>query len=459
MIRRLPVLFFCMLSLTAVAQWDDSDRLSYEFHRGRREALRALLPEKSAAVFFANPVRNRNNDVDFQYAQHPDFFYLTGCTEPDAVFVIFKEPRNIDGINVGEVLFVQDRDPKQEIWTGRRMGVEGVKTMLRIPAAYTGTQWKDFGINWSALDEVYVRYPESPNDTKKGDADLADLVNYFKEAMAKAKKEPNTGALQGFMARLREVKTQEEIRLLQKAMDISIEGFISMMQKARPGMKEFEAQAEVEYAAKRNGAEYMGYPSICGSGENGCVLHYTFNRKSSGANELLLADMGAEYHGYTADITRTIPVDGSFSPEQKLIYLLVFDAQNAGIAACKKGADFRASHRAAMEVVTKGLMQLGIIQNESVASRYFMHGTSHYLGLNVHDAGTYGPLKPGTVMTVEPGIYIPSGSPCDPKWWNIGIRIEDDILVTDGEPLIMTGALPRSPEAIEAVMRAGKPQN
>ena len=459
MIRRLPVLFLCLLSLTGKAQWDDTDRLSYEFHRGRREALRALLPDKSAAIFFANPVRNRNNDVDFQYAQHPDFYYLTGCNEPDAVFVLFKEPRMIDGLSTSELLFVQDRDPKAEIWTGRRLGVEGAKSQLRILSVYTGIQWKDFGVNWSSLDEIFVHYPEHPNDTKKGEADLADLVGYCKEAMAKAKKEPNTSALHGYMARLREVKTAEEVSLLQKAMDVSIEGFINMMQKAKPGMKEFEAQAEVEYAARKSGAEYMGYPSICGGGENSCVLHYTFNRKPLDGSELLLADMGAEYHGYTADITRTFPVDGTFSEEQKAIYNLVFDAQNAGIAACRKGADFRASHKAAMEVVAKGLVQLGIISSEADANKYFMHGTSHYLGLDVHDPGTYGPLKPGVVMTVEPGIYIPSGSPCDKKWWGIGVRIEDDILVTDGEPFIMTGALPRSPEAIEAIMRFGKPRN
>lgn len=459
MIRRLPVLFFCVLSLTAFGQWEDTDRLSKEFHKSRRDALRALMPEKSAAVFFANPVRNRNNDVDFQYAQHPDFFYLTGGMEPDAVLVIFKEPRNFDGTNTDELLFVKKRDPGAELWTGRRMGLDGARKLLGFSVVYNGIDWKEFGINWSSLNEVFVDYPDDPNQSRNDNADLADLSGYLKDALSKANKEPNLTAIHGFMAQLREVKLPEEIVLLQKAMDVSIEGFIQLMKNAKPGMKEYQAQAEVEYHAKMNGAEYMGYPSICGSGGNACVLHYTHNRKPIENSEMLLADMGAEYHGYTADITRTIPMDGVFSETEKTIYNLVLDAQNAGIAVCRKGADFRASHRAAFDVVAKGLMKLGIIADERDAIKYFMHGTSHYLGLDVHDRGTYGALKPGVVMTVEPGIYIPEGSPCDRKWWNLGIRIEDDILVTESDPVIMTGALPRTVEAIEALMRKGHPGN
>ncbi|MBK7966397.1 MAG: M24 family metallopeptidase [Bacteroidetes bacterium] len=167
---------------------------------------------------------------------------------------------------------------------------------------------------------------------------------------------------------------------------------------------------------------------------------------------MFLVDMGAEYHGYTADITRTIPVDGNFSTEEKAIYNLVLQAQNAGIEKCRKGNDFRAGHNAAYAVIAKGLIDLGIIKKESEAKNYFMHGTSHYLGLDVHDAGTYQSLLPGVVMTVEPGIYINQGSNCDPKWWGIGVRIEDDILVTDGDPVNMTISLPRSIEELEKMM-------
>jgi len=218
-------------------------------------------------------------------------------------------------------------------------------------------------------------------------------------------------------------------------------------------MKEYEAQAWIEFHARKNGSEYMGYPSICGGGDNACVLHYTHNRKILQEGELILVDMGAEYHGYTADITRTVPVSGTYSVPQRQLYELVWNAQQAGIKACTKGASFRAAHEEARKVIGEGLVALGIISKKSELDRYFMHGTSHYLGLDVHDAGTYGPLKPGVVMTVEPGIYIPEGSPCDPKWWKTGVRIEDDILVTDGEPVILSKALPSRWEDIEKVMK------
>jgi Xaa-Pro aminopeptidase len=452
MLSRLPVFFFLLLSLPLYAQWDDTDLLPPSFHKGRRDALRALLPEKSVAVFFANPVRNRNNDVDFQYSQHPDFYYLTGCTEPDAVFVLLKEPRNIDGKMVNDLLFVRERDPKSELWTGKRLGAEGATARLGIEASYTTNNWKDFGLNWASFDQIFVRYPELPNDSRSSTTDLADLVKQFKGVMEQSRLEPKTSAIHGYMARLREVKLPEEIVLLQKAMDITIDGFKDMIARIQPGMKEYEAQAVIEYHAKKNGAEFMGYPSICGGGENACVLHYTHNRKPLKGEELLLVDMGAEYHGYTADITRTVPVDGKFSEEERAIYQVVLSAQEAGIAACRQGADFRASHRAAYDVIAKGLMDLGIVASTSDAGKYFMHGTSHYLGLDVHDAGTYGPLLPGVVMTVEPGIYIAEGSPCDRKWWNIGIRIEDDILVTTSDPVVMTKSLPRSVDELEKLM-------
>ncbi|HOS48056.1 MAG TPA: M24B family metallopeptidase, partial [Bacteroidia bacterium] len=220
----------------------------------------------------------------------------------------------------------------------------------------------------------------------------------------------------------------------------------------KPGMTEYQAQAIVEYFVKNNGGEYQGYPSICGAARNSCVLHYEANRKVVNDGEVLLTDIGGEYHGYTADITRTFPINGKFTAEQKQIYQIVLDAQTAGIKVCRAGADFRATHKATMEVVTEGLLKLGIISSKDDASTYFMHGTSHYLGLDVHDAGTYGPLKVGSVITVEPGIYIPAGAKCDPKWWNIGVRIEDDILITDGDPVNLSGNIPREAEAIEKLM-------
>jgi Xaa-Pro aminopeptidase len=218
-------------------------------------------------------------------------------------------------------------------------------------------------------------------------------------------------------------------------------------------MTEYQAQAILEYFFKHFGAEYPGFPSILGAGENSCILHYVTNRRTLADGDLLVADVGAEYHGYTADVTRTLPVNGKFSPEQKIIYDIVLEAQTAGIKAARAGNKFTEPHNKATEIIQKRLMEQGIIKSPMEHRLYFMHGTSHYLGLDVHDAGLYGSLAPGNVITVEPGVYIPEGSPCDPKWWNIGVRIEDDILITKGEPVNLSGAAPRTTEQIEALMK------
>jgi len=449
----LPVFFFLLLSFSTQAQWDDTDRLPPKFHQQKREALRNLMPEKSAAIFFANPVRTRSNDVDFQFSQDPNFYYLSGHLEPNAALIIFKEPRLLDGISTNEILFVQAKNPSQETWTGKILGVEGAKKMLEFKSVYKGIELKDFGINWTSLDEIIGIYPDQPNHAAFSNSELSDLVGYITESIAKAKKEIDERKLISMMTKLREIKSQEEIVLMQKAMDITIDGFNEMFKQLKPGMTEYQAQAIIEFHSKKGGSEYMGYPSICGGGNNSCVLHYTFNRKTLESGDLLLIDMGAEYHGYTADITRTVPVNGKFSEEQKIIYNLVLEAQNAGIAQCKKGKSFNDAHAAAYNVIATGLMQLGITTSTSQANKYFMHGTSHYLGLDVHDVGAYQKLQAGVVMTVEPGIYIDQGSNCDKKWWGIGVRIEDDILVTDGEPVNMTRALVRSVEEIEGAMR------
>ena len=217
-------------------------------------------------------------------------------------------------------------------------------------------------------------------------------------------------------------------------------------------MKEYEAEAIIEYIFKKNGAEYPGFPTIMGSGENSCVLHYVSNRKTMKGANLLVSDVGAEYHGYTADVSRTIPVDGHFSEEEAIIYNIVYDAQKAGIEASRAGNRFWDPNIAATTVISQRLIKLGLIKRPIELRRYFMHGTSHYLGLDVHDKGTYGELQPNTVITVEPGIYIAEGSPCDPKWWNIGVRIEDDVLITDGDPEVISDCVPKTIEEIEKLM-------
>lgn len=252
---------------------------------------------------------------------------------------------------------------------------------------------------------------------------------------------------------LRMVKTDEELRLLRRAVEITAAAHREAMRSIEPGMFEYEVEALVEYVFRRNGAEYPGFPSIIGSGENSVILHYETNRRRMEAGDMVVMDIGAEYHGYTADVTRTVPVSGRFSAEQKAIYDIVLRAQEAGIREARAGNPFSAPHRAARAVISQGLRELGLIDSAAGTGRFFMHGTSHYVGLYVHDVGTSGPLVAGSVITVEPGIYISPSHDVDPKWWNIGIRIEDDVLITDGDPVVMSAAVPRTVQEIEAMMK------
>lgn len=267
----------------------------------------------------------------------------------------------------------------------------------------------------------------------------------------------NSSSLTEIMAKLRETKTEEEMVLLKKAIEISAVGQIEVMKAMHPNMSETEIQGIHEFVYKKYNAEYEGYPSIVGGGHNGCILHYIENNKPKVGDDLVLMDLGAEYHGYTADVTRTIPANGKFTKEQKLIYEIVYEAQEAGIKASVVGASFQAPGQAASEVVTAGLMKLGIIKREEDSRIYFPHGTSHYLGLDVHDRGTYGAFKPNTVITVEPGIYIPEGSDCDEKWWGIAVRIEDDILITENGPVNLSAMAPRTVADIEKTMAQPSP--
>jgi Xaa-Pro aminopeptidase len=451
-----PVVFLALcvsLSFTTGAPYDyDKDLLSPSFHEGRREALRTLMPDSSVAVFFAAPVRNYANDVDYPYHPDPDLYYLTGLREPNAMLILFKEKQKIDTLFTDEILFVQDRNPKEEAWTGRRLGPEGAKEKLGLHTVLSGKSFRDMDPGWVKYRKLfYFPITEQTADNPDDPADLSDLVKRFKKQTANC---GNTDQqrLNEFMAMLRQVKQPEEMVLLRKAIDISSEAHIELMRAMQADMTEYQVQAMIEYEFRRRGAESIGYPSICGAGENTCVLHYITNRRPMEKNNLIVVDAGAEYHGYTADITRTLPAGGVFSPEQKQIYDIVLEAQEAGIRECRKGNEFRAPHKAAVKVVKKKLMELGIIQKEEDYVKYFFHGTSHYLGLDVHDAGLYGNLAVGNVITVEPGIYIPEGSPCDPKWWNIGVRIEDDVLITAGEPDVLSGKIPKTTEAIEKTM-------
>jgi Xaa-Pro aminopeptidase len=438
---------------SAPANAYDDDLLPASFHSGRREAFRKLMDSNSVAVFFTNPERQRANDVAYLYHQDPNFYYLTGYREPDAVLLIFRDKIIIDSIETNELIYVQPRNSEDESWDGKRLGSEGVKKKLGFEYVFGNTSFQDLKLDYSRFNKIY--YPFSYNDVRDNyynNGDLFSLMKIFSEKTEKLKEKKDYVGLFTKCAALREIKTPEEMKLLRKAIDITVEGHLQLMRNLKPGMKEFQAQALVEFGFRFNGAEFEGYPSILGGGENSCILHYETNRKKLDSKDILVCDAGAEYHGYTADVTRTLPVDGKYSEEEKTIYNIVLEAQQEGIKACKMNNTFRAPHNAAVDIIKKKLFALGIIKNEEDYVKYFFHGTSHYLGLDVHDAGLNGRLKPGQVITVEPGIYIPAGSACDKKWWNIGVRIEDDILITDNEPEILSGKLPKTVQEIESIM-------
>lgn len=430
----------------------DTDLLTKEFHAARREALRKMMPANSCAVFFAN--MNKSDDISrTAYHQDPNFYYFTGLNESNAMLIIFKEAQPLgDAGEQNEIIFIKDLNPATEVWTGHLLGKKGVQEKLGFNDCRINKTLTDFNFNFAKLGRIFLLKPlnNCPSSYVEEDIDLEAIFNNKISSVSSSK--VNTDKLQNWVGGLREIKQPEEIELMRKAISNGVDAHKELMRALVPGMFEYQAQAVIECMFKKGGMECVAYPSILGGGENSCILHYETNRKKLSAKDMLVIDAGGEYHGYAADITRTLPVDGKFSVEEKAVYDIVLEAQEAGIKACKKGNPFFEPHRAAVNVIQKKLMELGITKSESEYQRYFFHGTSHYLGLDVHDVGLNGKLTPGNVITVEPGIYIPEGSPCDPKWWNIGVRIEDDVLITTAEPDVLSGKLPKRTEEIEALM-------
>lgn len=432
----------------------DTDLPTRAEYAARRSQAIAAMDDRSALLVRAADVKNRSNDVDYEFRQRNNLLYLTGVTEDESALLLVPKGIIINGAVVNQVLFVKERSPQSETWTGITLGpataatVTGIQTVL--PYSQLAPQMKQL---FPQITTLY--YDDWKFGTER--EPLTGAAYAWEEEMTK----PVEAAAPSLIVKnagiilnpMRLVKSPKELALMQRAIDASIEGHRQTIQAAKPGMHEYEFEAVMEYAFQRNGARWPGYPSIVGSGPNTCILHYETNRRKSEPGDVVLMDCGAEYHGYSADITRTFPVSGKFTAEQRTLYDLVLKAQNAGIAECRSGNNFRDPHRAANKVIADGLVTLGIIQNSGQVGRYFMHGTSHYLGLDVHDVGDYGTLVPGVVLTVEPGVYIKAGSPCDPKWWNIGIRIEDDILVTAQGPVNMSAALERTAEEIEGLMK------
>jgi Xaa-Pro aminopeptidase len=473
--KRLFFLLILFSSLTLYAQPSEDlpeDFLGTEFHRVRRTKLREHLPANSVAVFFASPVRTRSNDVVYVFHQDPDLYYLTGYREPNAVLFIFKEKQTAsNGTSYDEIFFVQPKNSHAELWTGRRLGDAGVKSRLKLEQSFNNTEFKKYNVDFSKFDQIlFYDFENDARNEPYDSADLFDLINQFKakvnypssESLV-LNREPqknnlNTRDLEEIMAKLRGIKTPEEIELVKKAVKISCAGQVEVMKALKPGMSEREIQGIHEYVFKKYQAEDVGYPSIVGAGHNGCILHYVENYKPNiTAKEMMLMDLGAEYRGYTADITRTIPVNGKFSPEQRQIYELVLRAQEEAMKICKPGTTFADLTRATKLVVNRGLKDLGIIKDENSQHLYYPHGCCHHIGLDVHDKGTYADLQEGMIITIEPGIYIPENAACDKKWWGIAVRIEDDYLITKDGYEHLSASAPRKPDEIESLMKLPSP--
>ncbi len=421
----------------------EPSKLRPDEFRERRERIKRELGPNTVGIVLTNPIRNRNDDVDFFFRGDSNFLYLTGFEEDSAALILIPDGFDLEGKRVTEILFCNVPTQQSITWLGYRMGPENAVKLLGVESAVSNREF-EATLAKIAVERVSVSIPPSP------DAGLIGRMNANVQAHREGK-QPGPD-LRQLIRRHRQVKSPWEVELLKKAAEISALAHVEAMRAVRPGMHEYEIDALYRYVFRREGCADVGYEPIVGSGPNATILHYNTNRRKMLDGELLLVDAAGEYMGYSADITRTFPVNGKFSPEQKALYEVVLRATDAGIAMCRPGVTTTQIGNRISEVLADGLIALGIIQSRNQLGRYYMHGFGHGIGLDVHDPMP-GTLVPGVALTVEPGIYIKEGSPCDPKWWNIGIRVEDDILVTDGDPINLSAGAPRTVDDIEKLMQ------
>ena len=428
-----------------------------EYARRRRQLMR-IIGDDAICIVPAAPERLRNNDSHYPYRQDSDFQYLTGFPEPEAVLAL------IPGREHGEtILFCRERDREREAWDGARAGAEGAVQEFAMDDAFPIGDIDDILPGMiEGRSRVYYHFGRDA----EFDVNLIGWVNRVRGQIRQGARAPHEFVALGHILHdLRLYKTRDELRVMRKAAKIAAEAHVRAMRTTQPGMNEHEIEAELLHTFRRRGA-VASYEPIVGGGVNGCVLHYRANNAPLRNGDLLLVDAGAEVECYASDITRTYPVNGRYSPAQRALYDIVLAAQRAAIAEVRCGRPFIAYHDAAVRVITAGLIKLGLLQGgvdknirEQTYRRFYMHKTGHWLGLDVHDVGDYRidgeyrELEPGMVVTVEPGIYIAADAKnVAAQWRGIGIRIEDDIVVTRGEPEIITAAVPSDPDEIEALM-------
>lgn len=418
-----------------------------DFDKAPFAQRRAELMEKTSdgiVVLKSFEVYPRNGDVSYDFRQGSDFFYLTGFEESESALILDPNSSN------KYTLFVQPKNPKIEIWTGILTGVDDAVKVYDADKSFEIKQF-DSVLNNYILRGVKIHY-------MKTDDKLQSMI---------AENTTSSDVTQT-IHEMRMFKSPYEMKLLQEAIDITGRSIVQVMKNSEAGMYEYQLQAILEGNFKMEGAQRIGFPSIVGSGPNTCILHYETNRRKTENGDLVVMDVGAEYDFYTADVTRTFPVNGKFTPAQKRIYNIVLAAQNEAIKFIKPGVMFYQVDSVARSIVKKGLVALNLLDESENTMKFFMHGTSHWLGLDVHDVGSYDGadgtrrarvLEPGMVLTVEPGIYIAAGTEGVPsEYYNIGVRIEDDILVTESGYQMLSGIAPREVSEIEKLMQSGSPK-
>lgn len=426
----------------------------------RRQSLMKKLGKGSVVVIPGAKEVIRNGDAHYPFRQNSDFYYLTGFCEPEAVLVLTT--RGSDG---EFILFNRPNDPKMETWTGKRAGQQGSCQHYGANRSYPTSELKtELQTLLANCQRLY--YPLGQD--YEFDQLVIDTLNVLHGQHRSGIEAPEQiFNIQSIIHEMRLFKSADEVMIMRQCAALSAEAHKKTMQICRPGMKEYDLEAELLRGFYSQGSRYPAYPSIVAGGGNACVLHYNTNDCELISGDLVLVDAGAELHGYAADITRTFPVNGRFSQEQRQLYELVLKAQLAVINKIRPGVFWNVLQETAVSVLSEGLVELGLLSGKvetliekNAYQEFYMHSSGHWLGLDVHDVGAYKlnqswrPLQPGMVLTVEPGLYINAGNPLvDDKWWNIGIRIEDDVLVTETGFEVLSHDVPKTVEEIEDLMK------
>ena len=434
------------------------NNFNHSIFEKRRKKLLSKLPENSIVIIPNKSLSIRSNDVEYKFRADSNFYYLTGFEEPNSICILKKEKRNFTYI-----LFVEPRDKDKEIWSGRRAGKEGAKQIYKANESYLFSEFEN-KLKHFLCNAEHIYFPLGEN--KSLELKITETINELKKSNRTNSKSPkNISDPRNLIHKMRLIKDSHEIECLKTAARIAKDAHIMAMAYSKPEMYEYEIEAIIEYRFRTLGASGPAYPSIVGSGENSTILHYITNNKIIKKNDLILIDAGCEYNYYASDLTRTFPVSKKFTPVQKSVYKIVLEAQLKAIEQIKPGKRFIDSYNKAVYVLVEGLKDLKLLKDSTEKiikkgeyKRFFMHKLGHWLGLDVHDAGPYTDEKgnsiklvPGMVMTVEPGIYISKDDTSVPKHYRgIGIRIEDDVLVTKNGNKVLTAGTPKTIDEIES---------